>query len=417
MNELDKGEQKPEMDELEIKGDKGAGGKDYVAQSEELVSRNVPMAAANALYLLFLIIIVGFIWAAFASVDTVTVAQGKVIASSELQEVQNLEGGIVKEILIHEGEKVKKGQLLVKLDDTRFLSDHKQGLAKSAVLDAEMIRLKAESEGKNEIHFPEAFEKANPDLVEYTKQLFERNTTALNKSLAVMRKSRDLMKKELNIVAPLAKQGVMSDVEQIRLERQLNALNGQILDKIQTAQSEARDKLNNVKDEYTILVEKLIETKDRLARTNIYSPVNGIVNQVYVSTIGEVVKPGDNIVEIVPIGEKLIIQAYVLPSDIGFIHPGEKATVKVSAFDFSIYGGLDAVVDNISADSITDKEGRSFYEVKLTADKTNLGTKEKPLMIMPGMTVTANIITGNKTILEYILKPFYKARYGALHER
>jgi len=391
---------------------------DYIADSEEVVASESPKFAYLAIILMVAVVLFGIVWAGFSNIEEVTNAEGKIIVSSELQVVQHLEGGIVDKIYVKEGQKVKKGQLLIKLDKTRSSAEHREGLAKLNVLKAEMIRLSAEAMGKSKLVFDEDFLVKNQNLVEHTVQLFESNTKSLVNALAVLDKSYSLMQEELDIIKPLAESGVMSDIDLIRLERQLNALGGQILEKKESVKQSARDSLNKIKAEYSMLNERLKGTGDRMDRTNIYSPVDGIVNQLYVSTVREVIQPGEKIIDIVPSGEQLTIQAYVRPVDIGFIHPGQHTIIKISAYDYSIYGGLDGKVVSISPDSITDESGQSFYEAKIKADSNSvMGKDGKPMHIIPGMTVTVSIVTGKKTILNYLLKPFYKARHVALRER
>lgn len=391
---------------------------DYVADSEAVVASEKPKYAFLALVVMFAVIVFGLIWAGMTEVEEVTRAEGKVIVSTELQVIQHLEGGIVKKIYVKEGETVKKGQHLVELDDTRFAAEYKEGLAKLNVLEAEMVRLSAEANGEDHLVFSDEFRANNPKLVEHTINLFNSNIKALDNELVSLNKGRKLMQDEINIIKPLAENGVMSDVDVIRLERQLNTLETQILEKKENARQAARDSLNKILAEYSMLKERIKGSRDRVIRAEINSPVDGVINQIYVSTIGEVVQPGEKVVDIVPSGEQLTIQAYIRPTDIGFLHPGQKATIKVSAYDYSIYGGLDGEIVSLSPDAITDDSGHSYYEAKVRADKTTIRGKGGKLMpIIPGMTVTVSILTGERTILDYLLKPFYKAKYTALRER
>lgn len=390
---------------------------DYIADSQSTVYRRVPQKAANALYLLALVILISFVWAYFGKLDISTSANGKIVPSSQVQAVQHLEGGIVKKIDVRLGDHVKKGQILVTLDDTRFAAEYKQGLTKLAVLQADIARLTAKSEGKEKLEFDPKFASANPLQVEEDTQNFDRDRKAFEKDLALLAKQHELLSKELNIITPLAKQGVVSNVERLRLERELVTLEQTIQDKKNNWQDEAREQLNKTQGDYSVLLESIGEARDRMTRTVIRSPTDGIVNQVHVTTIGEVIKPGDTIVEVVPLADELTVQAFVRPSDIGFISVGQKALVKVSAFDYSVYGGLDATVQTIGADAVKDKKDESFYEVKLRTKKNYLENRGKKLLLIPGMTVTVSILTGEKTVLSYIFKPFTKAKQTALQER
>lgn len=401
-------------------GDNSLGSRpnDYIQSSRRGVKEQSVVVAKLVVYLLVLVVVFAIVWAYFAPIEEYTMGDGKVIASSEMQVVEHLEGGIVKSINVKEGDRVEAGEVLVVLDNARFKADHAENLTKIAVYDAEIARLEAEAKGGQVIEFPESFEKEHPKLAKEARDHFKSNVQALAGSIGILERSQTLMAKELHIIKPLAKQGVMSDIDLIRLERQLNELEGQILEKKEKARADAQSQLNKILSERSVLQERVKSSLDRMTRTTIRSPVKGIVNQVYVSTIGEVVQSGSKVLEIVPLDDKLTIQAYIKPSNIGFIHPGQDALVKVSAYDFSIYGGLKAKVTTISADSITDQAGASFYEVKLKTDKNSFkDAKGKKLEIIPGMTVTVNVITGKKTVMDYILKPFYKAKFSALRER
>lgn len=394
-----------------------SNGVDYVEDSHSTVYRRVPERAANALYLLAAVIFISFVWAYFAKLDVSTSANGKIVPTSQIQAIQNLEGGIVKSISVKLGDHVKKDQVLVTLDDTRFAAEYNQALTKLAVLKSDIARLTAKAEGKDKIEFDPKFAAENPQQVAEETDLFNRDKSAFDKDMQLLNKQHDLLNKEIGIIVPLAKQGVVSNVEKLRLERDLVTLEQSIQEKKNAWQDQAREQLNKAQGDYSVLLQSMGEARDRMTRTIVRAPTDGIVNQVHVTTIGEVVKPGDTIVELVPVADELTVQAFVRPSDIGFIQVGQKALVKVSAYDYSIYGGLDATVQTISADAIKDKKDESFYEVKLRTKKNYLKGKDQKLLLMPGMTVTVSILTGEKTVLSYIFKPFIKARQTALQER
>ncbi len=390
---------------------------DYVEDSHSTVYRRVPEKAANALYLLAIVILISLIWAYFAKLDVSTTANGNIVPTAKIQAIQNLEGGIVKNISVKSGDHVKKDQVLVTLDDTRFAAEYNQALTKLAVLKSDIARLTAKAEGKDKIEFDPKFAADNPQQVAEETDLFNRDRAAFDKDMQLLNKQHELLKKEIGIIVPLAKQGVVSNIERLRLERDLVTLEQSIQEKKNAWQDQAREQLNKAQGDYSVLLQSMGEARDRMIRTVVRAPTDGIVNQVHVTTIGEVVKPGDTIVELVPISDELTVQAFVRPSDIGFIQVGQKALVKVSAYDYSIYGGLDATVQTIGADAIKDKKDESFYEVKLRTKKNFLKGKENKLLLMPGMTVTVSILTGEKTVLSYIFKPFVKAKQTALQER
>lgn len=390
---------------------------DYIEDSRKNVYATVPHAAANALYLLLAVVLVSVIWAAFAKVDEHTVAEGKIIASGQIKKIQNLEGGIVKQILVKEGQMVNVGQVLVVLDNTRFNSEYLETMNRLVQLQSDIARLKAVIEDKDKIEFDPTLVKEHPDEVAQANLYFNRNKSALDASLNLLNKNYGLLDKQLKIITPLAREGVVSNIEKIKLEAQMTTLQSAILDKKEQYHNRAREQLNKAEDDYAVLLESLKSSKDRAVRSVIRSPSKGLVHQVHPTTIGEVIKPGDTILEVVPTDEALTVQAFIKPSDIGFIHPKQSALVKVSAYDYSVYGGLPAVVETISPDSITDKQGKSFYEVKLKTTQNYLKGKNKHLQLIPGMTVTVNILTGKKSVLDYIIKPFIKANQSALHER
>ncbi|HAU1151595.1 TPA: HlyD family type I secretion periplasmic adaptor subunit [Legionella pneumophila] len=359
-----------------------------------------------------LFFIVAIIWANYAILDEVTTGQGKVIPSSEVQVIQNLEGGIIQNIFVKEGQIVKKDQILMQIDNTRFMSSYAEAEKKIDALEIEIIRLNAEISNTKPV-FPEKFTKTYPHLVQDQLSLYESRMRELNQ----LEKSLELAQKELNLTRPLLKGGSVSEVEVIRLERTVSEIKGNI----EKFKSEELDRLNKARSELFALIEANKADKDRLTRTTVRSPVYGIVKQIKMKTIGGVVQPGNDLLEIVPLDDTLLIEAKIRPSDIGFIHPGQKAMVKITAYDFSIYGGLDGVVEHISADTIidekTDKKEESYYIVKVRTEKNYLGTEKNPLPIIPGMQATVDILTGHKSVLQYLLKPIIKAKQSALRER
>ncbi|KTD62710.1 HlyD family type I secretion periplasmic adaptor subunit [Legionella shakespearei] len=358
-----------------------------------------------------LFIVVAILWANYAILDEVTSGQGKVIPSSQIQVIQNLEGGIIKQIFVKEGEIVKKGQILMQIDNTRFMSSYSEAEKKINALQLEIIRLNAEINNTPPV-FPEELKKNQPNLVSDQMSLYQSRMNELNQ----LKISLELAEKELNMTRPLLKNGSVSPVEVIRLDRTVSEIKGNI-DKFK---SDELDKLNKARGDLSALMEANKADKDRLARTTVKSPVYGIIKQIKATTIGGVVQPGNDIIEIVPLEDTLLIEAKIRPSDIGFIHAGQKAMVKITAYDFSIYGGLEGEVEQISADTIvdeTDKKNESFYVIRVRTYQNHLGTKAKPLPIIPGMLATVDILTGEKSVLEYILKPIIKAKQSALRER
>lgn len=402
-----------------------------------------------------------FIWAYFAEIDEITVGEGKVIPSSQIQVIQNLEGGIVSEIPVKVGDLVHRDQIIMRLDRTRFTSSLGETQAKHDALLAKVARLEAESTGQP-FQAPPELVKAKPELVAEERTLMMTRQQELDTALTVLRQQADqrqqelsekkarlqqleesygLVNQELKMSKPLAQQGVMSEVEILRLERQLSDVKGEMdetrlsLPRLEQAAAEAKSKinasiakfrsdaasdLNQARADLAGTSATSIAAEDRLARTEVRSPVTGIIKQLKVNTVGGVIQPGMDVMEIVPLEDTLLVETKIRPSDVGFIRPGQEAMVKVTAYDFSIYGGLEAQVENITADTITTEKGdksESFYLVRVRTKSTYFtGTKRK-LPIMPGMLATVHIKTGKKTILQYLLKPIIKAKYDALRER
>lgn len=357
-------------------------------------------------FLIFLAL--ALIWAKFAKLDEVTVGEGKVVPSSQIQIIQNLEGGIVKQVYVKEGEMVSKGQLLMQLDKTRFESSFEEGIAKATALQIKIARLQAVIDDQP-FALPKTIIDKYPDLVNHENELYN----SQNSEEQQLKTSYNLANKEYQLTKPLVDKGAASPVEVIRLERQVSDAQKAI----DNFKSKALSDLNDAKADLLALKESNLGLEDRLTRTSIYSPVKGIVKQIKIRTVGGVSQPGMELMEIVPLDDTLLVEAKIKPRDIGFIRPKQKATVKISAYDYSIYGGLQGYVEDISADTITNEKGDSFYLIRVRTDKNYLGTKQKPLYIIPGMMASVDILTGKKTVLEYLLKPIFKARERALRER
>ncbi|MDC0069216.1 HlyD family type I secretion periplasmic adaptor subunit, partial [Gammaproteobacteria bacterium] len=390
--------------------------------------------------------------------DEVAHAEGRVIPSGQIQVVQNLEGGILSEVNIKAGDFVSAGQILLLLDDTRFASSFREGTLSVLTLRARVARLEAEID---EIPFTSisGFSEEHQDILDDEILLYNSRQQELESSLSILRQQRTqyeqglaelkaaknkltrnaaLAKKELEITEPLVESGAVSQVELLRLQAAVNDSLGQleetsiaipgseaavaeanqkIEERRQQFQSAAQAELNEAKTDLSRLNISNVALEDRVNRTTVKSPVDGTVNQVLVNTIGAVIQPGMDLIEIVPSNDTLLVEAHIRPSDIAFIHPGGKATVKLTAYDFSIYGGLDSVLEVISADSITDERGENFFRIRVRTSKNHLGSSENPLPIIPGMVATVDIMTGQKTVMDYILKPLKRAQAAALTER
>lgn len=417
-----------------------------------------PKGGRYIVWLIMVFFIVAVIWAYFSEVDQVTRGGGKVIPSRQIQVVQNLEGGILSEILVRVGEVVEKGQLLLKIDDTRFSAPYRESRYRYLALRAKVARLEAETMGKS-FELPEDLDKENPEIASREKDLFlsrrqgfeaevailseqenQRNQelTELRAKQGQITRSYDLLKRELEMTRPLVSQGAVSKVEMLRLEREANKLEGDlesiklkipiIKSRLEEAKqmieertlryhNQAKLELNDTLSELEAISVASVALEDRLKRTHVLSPVRGTVNQILVNTVGGVIQPGMDLIEIVPLEDTLLIETKIKPADIAFLHPTQNAMVMFTAYDFTVYGGLEGKVEYISADSITDESGESFYLVLVRTNKNHLGTVDEPMPIIPGMVATVDILTGKNTILSYLLKPALRTKKLALKER
>ena len=425
----------------------------YAAEVESL-----PISTHAILWLSVAFVLIAIVWANFATLDEVTHAEGRVIPSSQVQVVQNFEGGILSRVLVRPGEVVTSGQTLLIMDDTRFASSFKEGKFNSKSLEVRIARLEAEISGtpfsespghpeeqddllQDEVHLYESRQREMGSALGILSEQLKQHKQALAELNASEQKlwlNADLAEQELRLTQPLVKSGAVSQVEVLRLQAAVNESLGQLestqlaIPAAEAAISEAEQKINERQQQFISAAQtELNEAKtelgrmnisnvalaDRVDRTDVRSPVDGTVNQVLVNTVGAVIAPGMDLIEIVPSNDTLLIEARIRPSDIAFIHPGQKATVKLTAYDFSIYGGLDSVLELISADSLTDDRGEHFFRIRVRTDKNHLGTSDNPLPIIPGMVATVDIMTGQKTVMDYILKPLKRAQAAALSER
>ena len=436
-----------------------SGDVEFMNDTTAAVLSQTPKGGRMILWMVFLFVLFALLWASWAELDEVTKGAGKVIPSSQIQIIQNLEGGILSELLVTEGQAVEKGQVLLQIDDTRFSSSLRETQLQFWALQAKAARLQAETANEAFI-VPEDVLQQHPDLVEQERTLFEsrQKQLATNRSILLkqaeqmrqeiaelkakqsqLKRSLSLLRKELRLSKPLVDAGAISEVEILRLEREVNELRGELesttlaLPRAKSRLGEAEQKvseieirfrneahteLNEVRAELSQLQETSVALEDRVKRTAVRSPVKGTVKQVLVNTVGGVIQPGMELIEIVPLEDSLLIEAKVGPKDIAFLHPDQKAIVKLTAYDFSIYGALEGKVEHISADTIKEeREDESYYLVRVRTEKTYIGTQESALPIIPGMQAEVDILTGKKTVMEYLLKPVLRAKGRALRER
>ena len=431
---------------------------DFMNSLSAAVLQRTPSRVSRVIKIWLLTILLFIVWASFAEIDEITRGDGKVIPYGQNQIIQNLEGGIVESILVKEGDYVKKGEVILKINNAKSISTSLTNDMKYQELKAKQTRLKAEA-------YQRPFKTIATDnkelqrQLELAKRLYDSNRIeVLAKDNSILqqieqkkqeykeaqakihslKKSLEFVTEEIGMTAPMVREGVKSKVDFLKLKREANDIENKIegaelsLPRLKAAIQEYRQKrieakqlfinkakkeLNEVTAELSRLKTQQVALSDQVKRTMVKSPVDGIVQTLFIHTVGGVIKPGADLVEIVPTNKKLFLEVKIKPSDIAFIHPGAEAKVKVSAYDFSIHGGLIGHVINISPDTITDKKDRTFYLIHIQTDKNYLGTKEHPLKIIPGMTVNVNIVTGKKTVMQYILKPILKSKQYVFSER
>lgn len=402
--------------------------------------------------------IAAIFWAKHADLEEVTRGQGRIIPSGKIQLVQSLEGGIVETIHVSVGERVKAGQLLLRIDDTTFSASLGELDARKYALNGKIARLEAELAGRGRITFTEDLKINAPDVIASENQLFSmrRSNVANNlgvlgsrkeqkqQELAELRSNIQRMRQELTIAKEdLAINENVSDLvpqsEILKLRKEVSRLTGELdvtTSSIMRAEAgvreaegmrstersnfrqEAQAELTEARADLSVLLAGSKAAGDRVDRADIRSPVDGIINEIHVNTLGGVVQAGRDLVEIVPFGGDLLVEARIRPQDIAFLSPQQLARVKITAYDFSIYGGLEGHVERIGADSLTDElTGETYFPIDIRADAANFKKDDKSLPITPGMVASVDIITGHKSVLQYLMKPVNKARYEGLRER
>jgi len=422
------------------------------------VLNRTPSKISRVLRIWLISIVLSVIWASLSEIDEITRGDGDVIPYGQNQVIQNLEGGIVADILVKEGDKVKKGDILLKVDNKKFVSSFEESKIKLNELKAKARRLYAEANNKPFLITNEKNAEYKK-LLKHEESLYLSNKNQLNKKISIideqllqkrnqlkeaqskiklLGENYKLMQKEIIMSIPLVKKHIMPEVELLKIKREAGKSKQEIESLILTIprlkseiqevknkkaetildfQNKAKKEWNETMAEIARVEKTQTALEDQVKRTLVRSPVTGTVKQVFINTIGGVIKPGMDLMEIVPTEDSLVIETKIKPSDIAFLHPDQKATIKFTAYDFSIYGGLEGKVVQISADTITDKKGNSFYLVKIKTNKNYLEKNHKKLEIIPGMVANVDILTGKKTIMEYLLKPIFKAKNNALRER
>lgn len=426
----------------------------YISSVQAALLQQSPRGAQALMWVLCGATIIFLFWAAFAKLDEFTRGEGKVVPSQNVQEIQNLEGGILAELFVKEGDEVARGQVLLRIDDTGFSSSLRETSMRVKQLEIQAARLQAEAQGttftvngfdriffdqENSVYQSRQLEfKGKREVLSQQIAQKEQEIMELSAKINRLQLSAEYFAKEVSLTEPLVNEGAVSEVEVLRLKRQMNDLAGELksaqiaLPSAKAALSEAKEKFQNLelafrREAYEQLNETINETarlrekseslEDRVERTDVRSPVAGTVKRLLLNTIGGVIQPGKSIVEVVPNEDILLLEVKVRPADIAYLHPQQKARIRFTAYDFSIMGGMDGELVQISPDSITDDSGESYYVVKVQTSDEFIGPDGLPLPIIPGMTASVDILSGSKTVLQYLLKPIFKAKELALRER
>ncbi len=430
----------------------------YMHSLSEAVLEHQPKRIRRVLVFWLITVLLFIIWSTFAEIDEIARGSGKIVPSGENQILQNLEGGIIDEVLIDKGDVVTAGQVLLKLTNQKTASLFEGQTIKNMELQAKLLRLNAQT-NHDDFIIPSDIPKISLPLFEREKSLFLTNISQFKTQQQVLQQklnqrkhelnevkvhikhfssALELIKEEVRITEPVVLKGVKPKVEFIKLKREQNTIEERYysakisIPRLEAAIEEAQNNLSALEyqsqsklkqeiNEVTAELERIIASNkaltDETQRSFVRSPSNGIIQSIFVHTIGGVVKPGDNLIELVPSDDVLWVEVKLKPSDIAFIYPGQKAIVKFTAYDFSIYGGLAGEVVKISADTKTDRQENTFYTVHIKTKQSFLGNSKDPLKIIPGMTTSVDIITGKKTVLDYILKPILRATYYTFSER
>lgn len=431
---------------------------DFMGELEAAAHMRPAKASIYLLLAIIALILFFFLWAAFAEVEEISRGNGKVVPSQEIQVVQSLEGGILEDILVRQGELVEQGQILLRISDVQFSSEERGTEARFLALSAKKARLEAEVSGE-EFVVPEAVEDTLPQIAANERELYQSRLKELQNAYDILdnkiakaqadlkeaeeriksgQENLGLLEEELTITSRMVAQRAMPKLEEIRLQRQISETRGEIeanrqrknslqaelarAEKERQGQedkfrSESLEELNDVESQIAELREDLKSLEDKVQRAELRSPVEGVINSIAVTTIGGVVEPAMRLVEIVPVDDELKIIAEIPPDEIAFLRPGQPAKVNITAYDPQKYGALDGELTRIGANSVQDNEGNIFFEIEVRTEKNFMGSPQNPLPITPGMVAEVEIITGKRSILEYLLKPLLRAKDRAFTER
>lgn len=431
---------------------------EFMKSLSSAILEKTPQRISKVLRMWVITTILLLVWASFAEIDEITRGDGKVVPFGQNKIIQNLEGGIVESILINEGQFVKKDQIILKINNSMTTSTSETNEIKFMELKAKRMRLYAEA---NNLKFDD-IKVDDPNLAKYVKRerelyvsdingLHAKNNSIITQieqkkqeyeeakaRIKTLQISLEYVKEEVAMTEPMVREGVKSKVDFLKLKREENGIQNdieaaklslprlleaikeqknKIIEAQQTFMNNAKKELNDITAELDRLQTQQVAFSDQVSRTMVKSPVDGIVQKLYVNTVGGVIKPGADLVEIVPTDKRLYLEVKIKPSDIAYLHPGATAKVKVTAYDFAIYGSLVGEVVNISPDTTVDEKGETFYIINIETEKNHLGTQEQPQKIIPGMTVNVDIVTGKKTVMQYLLKPILKSKQYVFSER
>ncbi len=429
----------------------------YMSELEEAVRLKPSFASTMLVFLIAGLIIFAIIWASMAEIDERVKGQGRVMPSRDIQVIQSLEGGILSELLVKEGEQVKIGQPLMRIDDVAFASEERGLEAQMLSLQIKKARLEAEAKGK-EFKLSKTIIKKVPTIASNEEKLYQSRKKDLKTALAIIDdtqketaanleevkasinklvRNRNLLKKELDIATKLVTKRAMPEIEKLRLEREYSEIRGNLatamqskkalqaklsgvkkkkIEKLSAFKSKVLGELNETETKISALNERLKSAGDKVSRTELKSPVDGVIKKIAVKTVGGVIEPAQRLIEIVPIEDELMIRSKVRPEDIAFLHLGQKVKVSITAYDSQIYGNLWGKLTRIGADAIRESDGTMYFEIDVITNSNNLGTEENPLTITPGMVANTEIIVGKRTILFYLLKPVLRLKDQAFSE-
>ncbi|WP_083006312.1 HlyD family type I secretion periplasmic adaptor subunit [Halomonas sp. GT] len=430
--------------------------RDWASDTDWARMQQEPIRARLFLYTVLLTIIVLVVWASVAAIDEVTRGAGRVIPASQLQRIQSFDGGVIEQIMVREGQVVSAGEVLMQIDPTRFVSDFRENRAQRFALEARAERLRALAAG-TAFEPSEELRQEVPSIVMQEREVYESRREELREQENVLndriRQRREELREaqarrdtaqreasmagqELNLTRPLLASGAVSEVEVLRLQREVSRATGernqaaaavsrleagveeaegQLLELGAERRSEWRNELAQTLGDLNALQQSGTGLQDRVRLTEIRSPVDGVIQRIHISTIGGVVQPGQEVLDIVPSDDQLLVEARIAPQDIAFLHPGQPATIKLTAYDYAIYGGLQAELDHISADTITDEEGNTFYLVRVRSLQDE--SIADRLQVIPGMTAQVDIVTGKRTVMQFLLKPVLRAWRDSMGER